>query len=249
MTPTPIYSHRCTGLNRQSPLQDSSQQDQPQDSEHEAAAKRAESLGDHRAARWIRHCRPLYTPSNPRWRFTCGLRAHCPSCSERFARRSAARLALAGARMANPTLALFTSPAWNLWSLSQALDRLQVGLRTLRRRKLFSWVVGGAGSIEPKLANNGTQWNVHAHCLLDVPDQPPGEWLGEVNAVWRKLAGGTFTLEPVRNLQALSNYAFKTAPRDKDYAPAVGSLDLGRFRVLLWGLYRRRLYIAWGTGR
>lgn len=143
---------------------------------------------------------------------------------------------------------VFSAPSGTVWELPRSLDALGEGLVVLKRRRFFArCVLGGAGALHPKLDESGRAWSAHLHLALDVA---PGAELDleRVRGIWFQLTGGEVHDQPLRSAWGWCGYAMR-AGRSKDYAPATGEMDLRRFALLLRGIHRRRLIVAWGTGR
>jgi hypothetical protein len=119
----------------------------------------------------------------------------------------------------------------------------------IRRRSCLAGVKSAVGGIEPKLANSGHGWVVHAHLVLDV------EGLDEklVAREWRQLTDGLGTFkfhegDPTvsrANIEAVSFYITKS----RDWSPMPGTLTSAELSELLAGICGRQVLVEWKTGR
>jgi hypothetical protein len=116
----------------------------------------------------------------------------------------------------------------------------------LRRRQVFDGVAGGVGAIEPKVSNDLSGYNLHAHVVLDAGEDD----VADVDDTWRAITGGgRFSIDPNRpepdDEEALATYVSKT----DEWDPSPGSLDLARLDVVRTAIRGKQLVVVWGSAR
>ncbi|MBI5525193.1 MAG: hypothetical protein HY897_02585 [Deltaproteobacteria bacterium] len=220
------------------------------DERQDARARELDAIGFRRLATRVRSCGTrAFFPGFPQT-VACKTRI-CPRCAERIAARNARRVVSAVRRFDRPIAYLATMPS--MWNLSKSLFGFREGLAHLRRRACFRTVAGGVSAIETKVADDGMQWQVHAHLVLD----DGGLDLAAVAKAWAKFTTifatnwhGGFELHrdpkiDLRNVNGLAAYICKL----DTWCPAPNPNDadsLRRLETLFNALRYRRLLIAWG---
>jgi hypothetical protein len=196
-------------------------------------------------------CPPTSTPlqtGSPVRRYPCRLRC-CAYCAERRARRLAKSMGERTTGYAAPLAALVTCPSKSLTDLPAALRTMQDSLAALRRRRWFaSAVVAGALAIETPLTKDGHRWALHAHGVLDVPNDS-ATFRSRCEAEWRALVGingAVFDFERLRSGRSLASYALKVSDA-KSWAQSPRELSPQLMAHLDSALHGRRLVLSWGA--
>ncbi len=212
---------------------------------HEGRAIELDDLGESRRAKLVLLCSAAGTGFPLR---TCKQRA-CPTCSQNVAIRNSRKALNRIEQMTFKTLVLITVCSRSLLDLGSTITLFKQALSRLRERVCFSNVRAGVGGLEPKLSDDKTFWEVHAHLVLDV--DPALLDVARVHANWTRLINdrhGKFCAEAnpcVRSPRAIAIYMTKTW----DWSPPPGTMDSPRLGLLFRAMRGRRLVIAWGPLR
>jgi hypothetical protein len=180
---------------------------------------------------------------------TCGERV-CPKCSSKIAKQNADKALFALGGFKHPAFLTLTLPSHGPARLEGCLNAFRVGLQTWRRRAVVSKALaGGVGGIEPHLDRNAVCWAVHAHLLLDAV--APALDVDALRSTWLDVTGGRGRL-----LVPNGGYGVKSparaaayATKKDDWAPAPGAIPDRAAALLMQSMRRKRLLLAWGTGR
>lgn len=218
---------------------------------HVAVARHLIGTGRASDARRLLYC-PDANEKRRRDRFVCRL-PMCPGCSERRARRLAAKMREMAEGYARPMTLLARAPSRTLDDLVESVETLRDCLFRLRRRRWFVRTCpSGVACIEVPLTRDGRRWNTHVHALVDLrierdeletwTDRARGEWIELVGS------GGDLGVEPLESEWRFSRYATKCG-RKKSYAPAPWELSPRLRLIVAHALYRRRLLTTWGNPR
>lgn len=174
--------------------------------------------------------------------FTCGDRA-CEPCQEARRQQLLTRTeAMYDASGGNCRFFTFTM-RHNNTSLRAQIARLRHCLRLLHQRDWWKrHARGGIDAIEFKLARNGRDYHVHAHCIIE------GTWipLDELSRVWLEITGDSSIVD-VREISDGNHAAryvtkYATKPIAEDVLLSPDHLD-----EAIVALKGARMVSAWGT--
>jgi hypothetical protein len=203
--------------------------------DREARAKELESMGRPGRASY-----QMYTCKD----------ALCPSCAKDRARRNAARALVAIHRFRTPHFVTITLPSAGPFDLGGTLERFRQSLTIWRRRTgVATRILGGIGSVEPRLDRAQALWAVHAHLVVDSTSAALD--LGSLREVWDDVTDGRGRLleprggTPLRSPRDAAKYSTKGL----DWSPPAGELPLRALEALMLSIRRKRQLICWGTAR
>lgn len=118
------------------------------------------------------------------WR--CGSQA-CPRCSRKVAIKHRRSIERRIAGVGHEGIGMFTATI-NADTLEEGLYLLRRGLLKFRRRKIGSWMAGGAGAIEFTSSTGAHPWLVHVHQATEARGKVPTN--RAMTAEWEGLIGG-----------------------------------------------------------
>lgn len=182
----------------------------------------------------------------------------CVYCSNAARHEQRARIYSAVDWMEPPAFCTLTMPN-TFSSLTDALKQLKDVEKSFWRRCNFRGLTAsGLRAVDVKVAPETRQWNVHLHCVLELP----ADKFAELDQCWKKSGGGFTNLVRPSKRFAAANYCLKVnlaglGITEKDHSGAyrfnpvlddpIAFADLlKQFRN---GLRRKRLHSTFGEAR